>query len=146
MLPLTLPGSSREEKGPSPKTEVKGFKEDSVHRWSYSGTLQGSKKIRFCLVQAKEELESWRNVSSPWQPPKHRSQAISRPSPTQRNLPKVLSSSISVFPEPPPTPGPAGCWAMLSQQVSTRALMGSGHSYPLYILLHPEEFQIYSTP
>lgn len=114
MLPLTLPGSSREENCPSPKMEVKGFKEDSVHssgkkkqRWSYSGTLQGSKKIRFCLVQAREELESWRNVSSPWQPPKHRSQAISRPSPTQRKcLPKVLSSSISVFREPPPTPSP----------------------------------------
>ena len=89
MLPLTLPGSSREEKGPSLKRDVKGFKEDCIvvakkQRQSNSDTLQGSKKIRFCLVQAKEKLELWKNVSSPWQLPKHRSQAISRPRPTQR--------------------------------------------------------------
>lgn len=121
-------------------------------RWSYSSSLQGSKKIRLCLVQAGEKPESWGNVLSPWQPPKHRSQAMSRSSLIQRKcLPKDLSSNIPVFPGPPPTlalppaGGPASC-ALLSQQVSTRALGSSWHFHPLHLPLHPEEFQIYSTP
>ena len=118
---------------------------------SYSGSLQESKKIRLYLVQAGEKPESWKNVSSSWQPSKLESQ-MSRPSLTQRkSLPRDLSSNSPIFP-PSPTPR-GGEWGQAGQPAA-----GSFHltgfcscldelRVPLSppSTLHPEEVQIYST-
>ena len=77
----------------------------------------------------------------PWQPPKHRSQTMYRPSLHQRKcFPKHLNSSMIVFPRHPPNPAlhgesedrrASGSCALLYRQVPMLILLSSRHPYLL---------------